>query len=308
MTIAVFTSRFWKKLLQTTTQHRPQQAPSAAEYTNEWTRLPPELVDEILWYLSDDLPALKACSLTCKIMLGSARPLIGSWLFLSSTRNRKSKARSMKSILKRFKGPPDPFERLVVANRQGLLQCTQHLVIKMGRLQLTPQPLRPYIPYLRSIGRLQTLAIDGLDISAFMPMFDDCFGMFTRSLRALDIGSTRDPESYLLWFITQFPFLEDLSIRSRHAICLYSGVSPPIPRTSPPFRGHLNLSSVVDSRRLCETLAQLPKGLNFTSLELKGCEKPVAIITACQFTLKSVKYTWTSSSGKRYSIHSEGST
>ena len=36
----------------------------------------------------------------------------------------------------------------------------------------------------------------------------------------------------------------------------------------------------IDSARLREALVQFPGGLNFTSLELKGCGKPVAIARA----------------------------
>ena len=238
-------------------------------------------------------------------MLGSARPLIGSRLFLVSTRKRRSNTRSMKSLFMRSKGGSDPFERLVVADRQGSLQYTRHLVIRTGRLPLTPQSLQTYTSYFRSLNKLQTLVIHGPDIPAFIPVFDDCFGMFTHSLRCLDITYILDSERQLLLFIGQFPLLEDLSIQSCHVIYSYPSSSPPMPRTSPPFRGHLKLSIIMDSQSLCEALAQLPGGLKFTSLELKGCKKPAAIVTACQLTLKSVSFTWTSSLGKHHSIPSE---
>ena len=272
------------------------------ERAGGWDHLPPELVDKVLEYLSDDLPALKACSLTCKVMLDSARPLIGSWLFLTSTRNRKS----MKSLLKRQKGSPDNIERLVAAERQGNLQHTQHLVIRIGHPSLTPESLRPYIPYLRSIDKLQTLVINNLDVPIIMPAFNDCFGTFTRSLRGLDIKHIWDSDSHLLCFISQFPLLDDLSIRSCYALYLYAATSLSMPRTSPPLRGHLNLSSIKDSDGLCGGIARLPGGLKFTSIELKGCGKPAAILTACRSTLKSVSYTWTSVLGKHHSIPTKG--
>ena len=255
-------------------------------------------------YLSEDLPALKACSLTCKIMLSSVRPLIGSWLCLSPARKRKSKCRSAKSLLKRSKRGLGDLERLVDMDHRGLLPHTHHLVLKMGGLSLTPQSLQPYTPYFISINDLQTLAIDGLDVTAFVPVFNSCLGMFTRSLRSLDIRHIWDSDRQLLWFISQFPLLEDLSIRSCYALYFFLGPSPPLIRTSPPFRGHLNLSLIMDSQSLCEALAQFPGGLNFTSLELKGCGKPAAVIAACQFSLKSVSYTWTTTLSKYRSIPS----
>lgn len=306
MTAAVFPSLPWRKLLPAAPRCEPHQAPSTAECTNEWNRLPPELVDEILGYLSDDLPTLKACSLTCKGMLSSARPLIRSRLFLVSTRSRRSNGRFTKYLFKRPKGGIDPrLERLVAADRQGLLQYTRHLVIRTGRLPLTPQSLQPYIPYFHSIDKLQTFVVDGLDIPAFVPVFDDYFGMFTHSLRGLDIKYILDSERQLLCFISQFPLLEDLSIQSCYVVYSHPNPSLPMLRTSPPFRGHLKLSIIMDSRSLCEALAQLPEGLNFTSLELKGCGNPAAIITACQFTLRSVLYTWIDRLGKHHSIPSK---
>lgn len=291
MTTVGFTSRFWKRLFSARVKRRP--ASSTVKCTSEWDRLPPELVDKILRYLSDDLPALKACSLTCKIMLSSARPIIGSWLCLSPARDQKLNRRSMKSLLKRPERGSDSLERLGDMDRQGFLPHTRHLVLKMEGHTLVPQSLQPYIPYFLHIDNLQTLVIDGLDVSAFVPMFHNCLGMFRHSLRSLDIGHIWDTDRQLLWFISQFPLLDDLSVRSCYTLYFFLGPSPPLFLTSPPLRGHLNLSLVTDSLSLCEALARLPRGLNFTSLELKGCEKPAVIITACRRSLKSVSYIWT---------------
>jgi len=237
-------------------------------------------------------------------MLGSARPLIGSWLFLGPARNRKSKGRSLKSLLKRSKGGSDSLERLAAADRRGRLQYTRHLVIRMDERSLVPQSFQPYIPYFRSIDKLQTLVIDGLCVPPSMPLFDGYFEVFAHSLRSLEINHIWDSERQLLFFISQFPLLEDLSIRSCYALYFIVGPSLPTLQTSPPFRGHLNLSLIMDSQRLCEAMAQLPGGLHFTSLELKGCGKPAAIVTACQSTLRSVSYTWTTSLGKHHLIPS----
>lgn len=253
-------------------------------------------------YISDDLPSLKACSLACRVMLISARPLIGSWLYLSPVQNRKPKDRFIKSLFKRSKKEgPDSLERLAAVDRQGLLQYTRHLAIRTSELSLVPQSIQPYIPYFRSIAKLRTLAIDGLDVSAFMPVFDHCLGMFTHSLRSLEIKHIWDSDRELLSFISQFPLLEDLSIRYCYALYFFLGPSLPILRTSPPLRGHLNLSLIMDSQTLCESMAQLPGGLNFTSLELKACGKPGAVLTACRLTLRSVSYTWTTTLGKHHS-------
>ena len=293
-----FASRVWKKLVPSRLQRRLRRASPTAECASGWNRLPPELIDEILQWLSDDLPALKACSLTCKLMLSSARPLIGSWLYLSPARKWRSRGRSMKSPFKRPKKRCDSLERLADMDHRGLLTYTRHLVLKMDEFSLAPQYLQQYHPFFLSIDNLRTLVIDGLDVAMFMPVFNGCLGMFTRSLRGLDIRHIWDSDRQLLWFISQFPLLEDLSVRSCYALYFFLGPSPPLIRTSPPFRGHLNLSLIMDSQSLCEALAQFPGGLNFTSIELKGCGKPAAVIAACQLSLKSVSYIWTTTLSK----------
>ena len=234
-------------------------------------------------------------------MLISARPLIGSWLYLSLARRQKSNHRSMKSLLQRSKRGSDSVERLADMDRRGLLPRTRHLVLNMHELSFVPQSLLPYIPYFTQINNLRTLVIDCLDVTASMPVFNDCLGMFTRSLRSLDIRHIWDSDRQLLWFISQFPLLEDLTIRSCYARYFFLGPSPPSIQTSPPFGGHLNLSLIIDSLSLCEALAQFPGGLNFTSIELKGCENPAAIIAACQLSLRSISYTWISTISKRRS-------
>ena len=304
MTTVAPASRFWKKSFLTAPRHEPQRDLVTADHARGWNCLPPELVDNILGYLSDDLPTLKACSLTCKTMLCSARPLISGWLTLPPSQNRRLNARSKKSLLKRSKEAPD-----YLAGCQGRFKYTKNLVVRLDYdLPLARQSLQPYIPHFYSIEKLQTLAIGSLDIRTFMPMFDDCFGMFTRSLRGLSLKDILDPECQLLCFVSQFPMLEDLSIQSCYSGRPYYGRSPPLPQKTPPLRGHLKLSITANSPGLCTALAGLPGGLNFTSFELeelKAYGNPEAVIAACQFTLKSVSYTWTNSLGKRHSIPSE---
>jgi hypothetical protein len=157
--------------------------------------------------------------------------------------------RSIKSLLKGSKRGSYTLERLADIDRRGLLPHTRHLVLKMDDFSLVPQSLQPYTPYFLSINNLQTLIIDGLDVTAFMPVFNCYLGIYTRSLRSLDIGHIWDSNRQLLWFIGQFPLLEDLSMRSCYALYFFLGPSPPLIRTSPTFRGHLNLSLIMDSQR-----------------------------------------------------------
>ena len=94
-----------------------------------WKNLPQELVDEILGYLLDDLDALKVSSLTCKRLFGATRPLIHQRLVCLGSRLDGPKPNG--SLFSRRKRNPGLFERLVDADRSGVLHYTQHLTIKV---------------------------------------------------------------------------------------------------------------------------------------------------------------------------------
>ena len=65
----------WVKLMPGGKQRRVDDI--SKQFTGAgWKHLLLELVDEILGYLLDDLDALRACSLTCKHLFGTTRPLI----------------------------------------------------------------------------------------------------------------------------------------------------------------------------------------------------------------------------------------
>src|ERR1700753_524234 len=57
--------------------------PISTTVQHECIGLPTELVDYIMDILGDDLPALEACSLTCRAMLASTRRLLHQTLHLT---------------------------------------------------------------------------------------------------------------------------------------------------------------------------------------------------------------------------------
>ena len=260
-----------------------------------WKNLPQELVDEILRYLLDDLSALKACSRTCKPLFGATRPLIHQRLVCSNTEPVYSKSKV--SLFSRRKREPRIFDRLIGADRLGVLPYTQHLTFEPGNnppsLIFNPSDMQEYLPLLRSITKLHTLTLNAFHLHSFVPVFNEHFGMFTTTLRHLDIQNARGTEQELLYIVCQFPRLEDLTIASPASrIAASPGHPVPSITQSPPLRGKLVLVRA-RSRELLYGLAGIPCGLNFRSMVVFGCGGDLwAVSAACGRNLTSISYSW----------------
>ena len=253
--------------------------------------MPQELVDEILDYLLDDSGALKACSLTCKCLFGATRPLIHRHLVCSDTRLTLPTRKES-----HFGRRPWPFEQLINADRSGVLRFAQQLTFKpeggTPRPHFKPRDLQYYILELRSITKLHTLTLINFLLSPFIPVFSEYFGMFTGTLRSLDLRNAYGTARELSYIISQFLLLEDLTIVSpvgEHTEHPERYI-PPITR-SPPLRGKLVLAQAA-WKELSEILAAFPGGLNFRSLELSSSKQLEPIFTACGHTATSISYLW----------------
>jgi len=260
-----------------------------------WKNLPQELVDEILGYLlPDDLGALKAFSLTCKCLFGATRPLIHQQLVcVDSTPDHNPKG----SPLGCHEGDPGAFERLIDADRSGVLRFTRHLTLKPKDDSFSPHfepgDLQEYLPQLRSITKLHTLTLDNFHVSLFTPVFNEHFGMFTNTLRHLDIRNPYGAKRDLLYIISQFPLLENLTIVSLLGRDPHPVHPVPTITRSPPLRGNLVLVDT-PSKKLSDGLVAFPGGLNFRSLELHWCGRPQSVLEACGHTVTSISFLFSS--------------
>ena len=284
-----YASRLWVKLTPGGIHRRVDDI--SKRFTGAgWKSLPQELVDEILGLLLDDLDVLKACSLTCKRLFGAARPLIHQRLICLDTRPDYPKPK--RSLFSRRGRHPGAFGRLVDADRSDVLRYTRHLTFKptdnLSKPCFNPIHLQGYLPQLRSITKLDSLTLEIFYITSFIPVFDEYFGIFANTLRRLDIRRADGTAQAILYIVSKFPLLEDLTIISSGG-----GFTPPVPAIapSPPFRGKLVLANA-RSRELSEGLAAFPGGLNFRSLELAKCERPQAVLVACGHTATSISYLW----------------
>ena len=258
-----------------------------------WKRLPQELVDQILGYLLDDLNALAACSLTCKPLFGATRPLIHQRVHLVSRPTWRLYPKPKEPLFSLRKRGPEAFERLIDADRLGILRYTRYLTINMGDGTFNPENMQKYHPYLRSITNLQSLTLVPFRIHPFIPVFNECFGTFTSALRLLDIRNAYTTGRQLPYIISQFPLLEDLTIMAPIEDDAQPGHRHLVPAIthSPPLRGKLILGQVYSSE-LSDGLVALPGGLNCRSLEFFRCGDSQVVLEACGHSVTSISYMW----------------
>ena len=249
-------------------------------------------MDEILNYLLDDLGALKACSLTCKPLFGATRPLVHQRVCLTSKPTWMEGSKPKGSLFGLRRKGPETFERLVDADRLDLLHYIRHLTFKTGDDSFTPGNMQKYLPYLRSITNLHTLTLSPFRVNSFIPVFNECFGMFTSTLRHLDIRNACGTDRELLYVVSQFPLLDDLTIVSPIVPVTYTGCLSPTIIQSPPLRGTLTLGLVNWRGGLSNGLAILPGGLNSSSLVLFRCQDSQVILDACSHSVTSISYMW----------------
>ena len=115
--------------------------------------------------------------------------------------------------------------------------------------------------------------------------------MFTNIVRQpLNIRNAHVTELQLLFIISQFPLLEDLTILSPTATNSHLGYPfPEIITQSPPLRGTLALVRE-NSVDLCYGLGRLPGGLECRSLELFRCRNPQSVLDSCRRSVTSLSY------------------
>lgn len=305
-TPVVLASRLWVKVVPGGAQRRVDGI--SKRFTGAgWKHLPQELVDEILGYLVDDLSALKACSLTCKHLFGATRPLIHQRLCLPSRPVLTPYPKPRRCLISGRKRGSKSSKLWIDADCSGLLRYTRHITFGVEDSIFYPRSMQDYLPYLRSITKLNGLTLVTFHAHLFIPRFDRYFGMFTNTLRHLDLRNAYATEQQLLYIISRFPLLEDLTIVYPTEM-IHSAYPVPTITQSPPLRGKLALARTY-SREFFEGLAAFPGGLHFRSLELFRCGSPRAVLTACSHTITSISYlwfTWSDSNGEsNLSIHTD---
>ena len=243
--------------------------------------LPQDLVDYIMDMLRGDTQALAACSLTCRAMFASTRPLIHRKLWLTprlpnrSLNYQDAEIRDLSSMAER-----------------DLFRYTREVHVRRFPW-FVPDLLLPQLRHLQSLNRVHTLIIEWCHISTWTSHFKACYVHFYPALTSLVLLHPYGHYRLILQFALQFPNLEDLSIEWRRHPTPRGQVVPtssPIDQ-SPPLRGHLRLAGADTVVEWPVDFAhELPNGMNFRSVELEYFyhEKAQHIIDKCAHTLESL--------------------
>ena len=254
-----------------------------------------ELVDHIIATLHDDLPALKACSLTCKAMFASTRHLVHQTLCLTPrnnesilTREEEWKFRHMKQGYWKI-----PLRFLSYMGERGFLQYTRKIYIR-NALQndipysdtFAPDTLSPHMHHSESLDRVHAIAIERYDTEMWARRHRNYFAHFYPTLTSLTLHRPLGHYKRILQFALQFPNLEMLRLEwlDGHMGRAQPDLTAPIiGDRSTLTRGHLRLAHF-DSGVRWETyfahasgvywwprnfVRELRNGFNFRSVELE---------------------------------------
>ena len=253
--------------------------------------LPQELVDQIMDVLYDDIPVLKACSLTCKAMFTSTRRLIHSTLQLSLEKTRSILTREEERRYRRVRNRDVELRYVSFMGERGLLKYARRVHI-CTPYPFTPEILSPHLHHFRSLNHVHTLIIDNLCADEWVNYHTAYFAHFYPTLTSLTLSHSCG-HSRLLHFALRFPNLENLSLEwlQESEPSIANAVTLDL---SPPLRGCLRL---VGYGTLAPSLTDLflepPKGFNFRSAELdnfSGIQAQRAL-NACARTLENLTIT-----------------
>lgn len=247
-------------------------------------KLPPELTDEIIAHLHDDVSALLSCCLVHT-----------SWIHCSRNQIFGSVAFRMLSDLEEWAGFFPTASQSPAKHVQSL--TVAGLWTPIGTEEFDLDGLDPtMLAHFQSFDRVRNLALTALSLPSALSSHAH-FAHLRGTLKSLELYSPRAPtQDHLLRFVSSFPHLEDLVITVTNR-WLYDREKSQCAslETSPPFRGNLQvLDFTQEEGEFIAGLVDLPNGVSFRSIEL-DCPKyrdyqPVErLLAACESTLEDLQ-------------------
>jgi len=247
--------------------------------TTSAARLPLEIVEIIVTYLSYDTPSILACSLTCYHWYIAAVPHLHQTLTIVTT-----PWKSGETVW------PKPLRRM---HRLGLLPLVQELLVyNESHNKFTPKRFDSRtLHYFFTLTKVRHLGIHNLDIPRFTPRIQRYFKNLLPTLRSLALKDPRGSNRQIIHFIGLFQHLEDLTLRYERSWEYRqepSGTSTPAPPFSPPLRGRL-MMKFISGTDLLKDMVRLFGGIRFHSLDLSNVEGVWLWIDACAETLEILR-------------------
>lgn len=225
-------------------------------------RLPQELVDSIVGYISEDRATLFACTRLSRTWYIAARAHLYRTFTVSDSAgfDAADDFQTMKII--------HLVRRIVVARQ--IHQMDFMLPETMTRL--------------RAFTRLQELDIRYLNVGPPLAWLHGNYNILTSTVRTLTLRYPKGSIKELLCFIGLFSGLENLTVDSIDRDSS-PGALVPVLDTSPPLTGRLGLTGIFD-QEFMSGLVSFRKGVKFRTVDLQFCGEAQAIIDGCAGTMK----------------------
>ena len=245
------------------------------------SRLPQELVGEIISYFIDNIRILLACSLTCR-----------SWYIAALPHLHHSLTTDDDSLLPTDKKVwwPRPLKKM---HEFDLLPLVRRLRIRARRRNVwfTPERLDGHnLGYFYALKNLQELGIDDLEVSRFVPTLKRCFGHLSQTLQFLALSEPKGSSRQIVYFIGLFPNLQDLKL---HYTALENEKDKItditlVPLCSPPLQGRLTLT-MFTRNQIVKDMIMLFGGLRFHQMDLFGVKCLPLLLKECAKTLETLR-------------------
>ena len=272
------------------------------------TKIPLEIVETIIAYLTYDIRSLRACTMSCYTWYIAAAPHLHRTLTVKTD-----------PWYERFRWP----SHLWPINNCGLLPLVKRFRIRGCHdhfVKLSPNLLSWYIPLpFLSFTSLQELEIERLDIPSFIPAIRwvewyilstaqplalgepeeaHQHTRFFPRLRSLSLRGPKGTRRQIIYFIGLFQHLEDLELIHATVESEQADDLMLLPPFAPPLRGRLTAEHLrrVD---LVKDMIDLFGGIRFRHMRLIEADGTELLLGACAETLERVMLDPTDSHGEQ---------
>jgi len=240
------------------------------------TRLPQEIINITIAYLTYDTHTLRACTLTCYSWYIAAVPHLHYALSIET--------RTLDQMFWRA----NPLWHM---HTLGLLPLVRKLRVVdknypnfwFSKKLFNFRVLRPFLTFTN----VRKLEIDFLDIPSFLPSIRRYFGHFPPTVQSLTLREPRGSRREIIYFIGLFQHLQNLKFSyDKPKLEEESADDPTLtPLFIPPLRGWLELSCFtrVD---LLKDMIDLFGGIRFCYMYLYNVDGMRLLLDACAKTLK----------------------
>ena len=254
------------------------------------SRLPQELVEQIISYFIYNNLTLLACSMTCTSWYIAAVPHLPHTLTIHDWDELPKSRRYMW---------PRP---LKISYELGLLPLVKRFRICLRDSKFTPKRLNWFtLRYFSALTNLQELGIDYLQVSTFMPIIQQCFGHLSPNLRFLALKDPNGTRRQILYFIGLFANLQDLKLQYSEPMDEPEDTADAtlIPLSTPPLQGWLRLVRFT-KEDLVKDMVTLFGGLRFRCMDLFEVSCSQLLLNECAETLETLRLYSTDVHGEKF--------